>query len=143
MKKKLFVSSIDKRIVKSKVHKLVGCLQKELNFSVVSLCINFINSEEIHKINKRYLNHDFSTDIITFNYSGSNSDFDGEVFISVDDARLSTKKYKTTFSNELSRLVIHGMLHLNGFNDIKRSDKLKMKRMEDYLTMKYNFSLLG
>ena len=143
MKKNLFVSSIDKRIVKSKVHNLVGCLQKELNFSVVSLCINFINSEEIHKINKRYLNHDFSTDIITFNYSGSNSDFDGEVFISVDDARLSTKKYKTTFSNELSRLIIHGMLHLKGFNDIKRSDKLKMKRMEDYLTMKYNFSLLG
>lgn len=143
MKKNLFVSSIDKRIVKSKVHNLVGCLQKELNFSVVSLFINFINSEEIHKINKRYLNHDFSTDIITFNYSGSNSDFDGEVFISVDDARLSTKKYKTTFSNELSRLIIHGMLHLKGFNDIKRSDKLKMKRMEDYLTMKYNFSLLG
>lgn len=143
MKKNLFISSIDKKIVKSKVHNLVGCLQKELDFSIVSLFINFINSEEIHKINKKYLNHDYSTDIITINYSGSNSDFDGEVFISVDDARLSTKKYKTTFSNELSRLVIHGMLHLKGFNDIKRSDKLKMKRMEDYLTMKYNFSLLG
>jgi len=140
--KNLYISSTDKRVIKSRVHKLVGSLQKELEFSIDSIFINFVNSEEIHKINKEYLKHDYSTDIVTFNYSGSHINFDGEIFISVDDAIVSAKKYNTNLGNELSRLVIHGILHLKGYYDIKKSDRMKMKKLEDNLTMKYNFALL-
>ena len=90
----------------------------ELNFSILSLNINFVSGAEIHRINKEFLNHDFTTDIITFNYTGNKLDFDGEIFISIDDARFNAKKYKVDLQIELARLVIHGILHLMGYNDL-------------------------
>jgi len=114
-----------------------------LEFSLDSLFINFITSEEIHNINKEYLNHDRSTDIITFNYSGKYDKLDGEIFISIKDAEVFAKKYKVTPNKEIIRLIIHGILHLKGYNDIKKADRTKMKRIENNLTNKYNFALLS
>lgn len=124
------------------MHKLVGLLRDDLDYSVELLFINFIDGKEIQEINKEYLNHNYSTDIITFNYSGSYLDFDAEIFISIDDAKLNAKKYKVSLSKELRRLIIHGILHLKGHNDIKLKDRTKMKKKENYLLNKYNFALL-
>lgn len=121
------------KISKNGVHKIVFFLKKELNFSLDSLVVNFVNSENIHQINKKYLNHDYSTDIITFNYSGDNNILDGEIFISVEDAEYNSKKYDVILDNELLRLIIHGILHLLGFDDINASDKRKMKKIENKL----------
>lgn len=143
MQKNLYVSSTLKKLNKTKVHKLIGLLQNELDFTLHSLYINFISSQNICLINKKYLNHARTTDIITFNYSGSNSDLDGEIFISVEEAKESAKRYKVSYSNELTRLVIHGILHLTGYDDIRPSDKKKMKSIENNLTIKYNFPLLS
>ncbi|UCH65059.1 MAG: rRNA maturation RNase YbeY [Ignavibacterium sp.] len=123
-------------------NKLVGLLRKDLDYSIQSLFINFIDNASIQKINKEYLNHNYSTDIITFNYSGSNVAFDGEIFISIDDAQLNAKKYKISLSKELKRLIIHGILHLKGYDDIKSDDRIIMKKKENYLLNKYNFTLL-
>ena len=142
MQKNLYVTSVLKRLNKFKVHKLVSLLKVDLGFTLQTLFINFISSKEIHHINKNYLNHDFSTDIITFNYSGSNSDFDGEIFISLEDAKEFAKKFNVSLNNELTRLVIHGILHLTGYDDMESNDKKKMKSVENYLTIKYNFPLL-
>lgn len=142
MQKNLYISSIVKKIIKSRIHKLVGLLKKDLNFAIDSLFINFISSQDIHQINKDYLKHNITTDIITFNYSGSNSKLDGEIFISLYDAKKNAKKYNVSFSTELTRLVIHGILHLKGYDDIKPADKKKMKSIENNLTIKYNFPLL-
>lgn len=132
-----------KIVSKSKIHKLVKLLSIELNFKITSLEISFINAEQIHTLNNSYLNHDYSTDIITFDYSNNNIAYlDGEIFISVDDAILSAKKYKVKLNEELGRLVIHGILHLLNFNDQKMSDKIIMKRMENRLLYKYKFVLL-
>ena len=84
-------------------------------------------------INTQYLGHNFSTDIITFNYSGENDSFDGEIFISVDDAFSNSKKYKVSLDNEIIRLVIHGILHLLGFDDKNKFDLKKMKKEENRL----------
>ena len=138
----LYVSSSTKKINKARIHKLVGLLREDLDFSIVSLYINFIPAEEIHNINIEFLNHDRSTDIITFNYSGSNIEIDGEIFISIDDAKIFARKYKVSLSNEITRLIIHGILHLKGYDDIKNNDRVKMKRIENDLTNKYNFALL-
>ena len=124
------------------MHKLVGLLRDDLDFSIESLYINFIDGEEIQEINKEYLNHNYSTDIITFNYSGSHLAFDAEIFISIDDAQLNAKKYKVSLNKELRRLIIHGILHLKGYDDIKSMDRAKMKKKENYLLNKYNFALL-
>lgn len=121
------------RLNKTAVHDIISFLKKNLDFSVDSLQFNFISGKEIHRINKKYLKHDFTTDIITFNYSGKNDTLDGEIFISVDDALLNSKKFNVTFDNEIVRLVTHGILHMIGYDDIKPVDKRKMKREENRL----------
>jgi len=140
--KKLRVYSVTKNLNKIKVHYLVQSLSTELTFSLLSLEINFISEESILDINKSFLKHNYSTDIITFNYSGEANHIDGEIFISIDDALINSKKYKVSISEELVRLVIHGVLHLLGYDDQTSSDKKIMKRLENKLLSMNNFVLL-
>ncbi len=125
------------KIDKKKIHELVSELKPILEFKVSSLAINFVSPEEILEINSQYLKHFFTTDIITFNYSGENFNFDGEIFISYEDAYKNSKKFKVSFDNELLRLVIHGILHLSGFDDMKKKDKRLMKTLENALVKKF------
>ena len=140
--KNLHIYSVQKKIKKSKVHDLIKSLSVELNFLVSNLEINFISGEDIHAINKSYLKHDYTTDIITFNYSDSLQQIDGEIFISIDDALSNSKKFRVTLSDELVRLVIHGILHLLGYDDQNLTDKKIMKLLENKLLSKNNFILL-
>lgn len=121
------------KINKILIHKLLSFLKKELKISINSLELNFIEKEEIILINKQYLGHNYSTDILTFNYNKNNNSIDGEIFISVDDALENSKKFKVSLSNELYRLVIHGILHLLGFDDREKKDKKIMKVQENLL----------
>lgn len=130
------------KLKKSKIHVLIKSLSIELGFLVTNLEINFISSKAILDINKTYLNHDYTTDIITFNYSNILDDIDGEIFISIEDALTNSKKYKVSLSDELVRLVIHGILHLLGYDDLNTSEKKIMKRLENKLLSKNNFGLL-
>ena len=136
-------SEYKNRINKVLFHKLVGKLKKELGFNIVDLQINFVSSAQILDINKQFLNHHYSTDIITFNYSGSHSDLDGELFISLEDAQINADKYKATLDEELFRLVIHGILHLLNYDDQNVNDKRIMKSMENKLLNKHKFILLA
>ena len=140
--KNLHIYSVQNKIKKSNVHDLIKSLSVELNFLVSNLEINFIYGEYIHAINKSYLKHDYTTDIITFNYSDSLQQIDGEIFISIDDALSNSKKFKVTLSDELVRLVIHGILHLLGYDDQNDKEKKIMKRLENKLLSKNNFILL-
>ena len=129
------------KIKKVEIHNLVQLLKLELNFSISSLVINFVTSDEIIPINNKYLGHNFSTDIITFNYSGENYTLDGEIFISLDDASYNAQKYEVELNNEILRLVIHGLLHLIGYDDKDQKDKRKMKSLENTLVNKFHNSL--
>jgi rRNA maturation RNase YbeY len=140
--KNLHIYSVQKKIKKSNVHDLIKSLSVELNFLVSNIEINFISGEDIHAINKSYLKHDYTTDIITFNYSDSLQQIDGEIFISIDDALSNSKKFRVTLSDELVRLVIHGILHLLGYDDQNLTDKKIMKRLENKLLSNNNFILL-
>ena len=122
------------KVEKKIIHSLVTNLSSKLSFKLESLSINFVDAEYLLNINKDYLNHNFNTDIITFNYSGSNSLLDGELFISVDEAINNSLKYKVTLDSEIIRLVIHGILHLLGYDDEDSSKKRKMKKEEDFYT---------
>lgn len=107
---------------------------EKLNLKLQSLEINFISAAEIHEINKKYLNHDYSTDIITFDYSDEGSNLiEGELFISLDDARANSEEYKVSFASELLRLVFHGILHLNGMDDDTPEKRSEMQKEEDHL----------
>jgi len=140
--KNLRVYSISQKLKKAEVHKLVKSLSSDLDFSVSNLEINFISEKSILDINKTYLKHHYTTDIITFNYSDVEKKIDGEIFISMDDALSNSKKFKVSFSEELTRLVIHGILHLLGYDDRTITDKKIMKRLENKLLSRNIFSLL-
>lgn len=138
MVKNLQVNSSTKyNISKKTVHDVANQLKNDFKFDVSSVIINFISCDKIIGINKKYLRHNFSTDIITFNYNGSNSVLEGEIYISFDDAMENAKKFHVSVQDEIIRLVIHGFLHLLGFDDKDRKDKIKMKRWENKLCKVY------
>jgi probable rRNA maturation factor len=140
--KNLSITSEFRLVNKASVHKLVKAIKEDLNFKIADLTINFINSDKLQELNRKHLKHNFPTDIITFNYSGSLSNLDGEIFISFEDALINSKKYRVSLNNELIRLIIHGILHLLGYNDKTASEKKIMKSLENQLTYKNIFTLL-
>ncbi len=127
-------------IHKLSIHKIIRFLVKEFNFEILTLEINFVENETIQKINKEYLNHNYSTDIITFNYSKESNRLDGEIFISLSEAGQNAKKYRVTLDIEILRLIIHGILHMIGYDDIVKSDKLRMKNLENKLVHKFKIN---
>lgn len=123
------------KLNKKIVHEIVADLKIKLQFNIDSLQINFVNTDFIFSINKKYLNHYRTTDIITFNYSKSHELLEGEIFISYQDALENARKFNVNWDCELIRLIIHGFLHMLGYDDKNHSDKKIMKQREDELTI--------
>jgi probable rRNA maturation factor len=94
--------------------------------------ISFIitDDESLLKINIEFLNHNYYTDVITFE-SNDKDIINGEVYISIDTVKLNSGLYKTGIEKELRRVMIHGVLHLLGYNDNDRDEKIKIHAMED------------
>lgn len=76
----------------------------------------FCSDEKILEVNRQYLQHDYYTDIITFDYSSGNK-ISGDLFISLDTVRTNAETFNTPYNEELHRTIIHGILHLCGIND--------------------------
>lgn len=103
-----------------------------------SLSYVFCSDDFLLQINKDYLNHDYFTDIITFDLSVSkHSPIIGEVYISVDSIRDNSKRFGTTISQELHRVIFHGALHLCGYKDKTKNDKVLMTQKEDQYLGEY------
>jgi rRNA maturation RNase YbeY len=98
--------------------KKVGCL-----------CYIFVPDEIIRDINAKYLQHDYFTDIITFDDS-SKGVISGEMYISVDTVKSNAKDYQVDFRNELLRVMVHGVLHLCGHKDKTTVEQQKMRAAE-------------
>ena len=90
----------------------------------------FCSDEQLLLMNKKHLNHDYYTDVITFDYTIHNF-ISGDVFVSVDRVRENANDYKTTFHIEMCRVVFHGILHLCGYNDKAEADIVLMRAKED------------
>lgn len=106
------------------------------NIKLESINYIFTTDKRLLEINKKYLKHDYYTDIITFDLSDSNRTT-AEVYISVDRVKENAKKNKVTFRHELYRIIFHGALHLCGFNDKTRKEIKRIREKEDYLIEKY------
>ncbi len=103
--------------------------------SATEITYVFCSDEYLYQMNLDYLNHDTYTDIITFDYT-ENSFVSGDIFISIDRVKENAIKFNTTFLNELSRVIIHGVLHLVGYKDKTTEQKQVMRSKEDfYLTL--------
>jgi len=97
----------------------------------------FCSDKAVLEINKKYLNHDFYTDVITFNLSSNNKPISGEVYISIERVRDNAKQLGVSIKSELHRILFHAALHLCGYNDKKKKDKEIMRKRENELLVKY------
>ena len=93
--------------------------------------IIFCSDPYILDINKKYLKHNYYTDIITFDYCEGNR-LSGDLFISVDSVRENASVYGTEFADELNRVIVHGLLHLMGYDDHTEDDIATMRAKENY-----------
>jgi len=91
----------------------------------------FCSDNYLLEVNKQYLNHDYFTDIITFDYVENNV-VSGDIFISCDRVKENAREFNAEFLYELSRIIIHGILHLCGYKDKSKKDKLLMTQKEDF-----------
>lgn len=118
-KPKRFTSSWLKTVAESEIRKL-----GDVN-------IIFCSDNYILDINQRYLQHDYFTDIITFDYCDGNI-LSGDLFISVESVRENALEYGTEFDEELNRVIVHGILHLVGYDDHAEDDIVVMRSKENY-----------
>ena len=90
----------------------------------------FCNDERILEVNREYLQHDYYTDIITFDYTEDDT-ISGDLFISLDTVRTNSEQFATTYDEELHRTIIHGILHLCGINDKGPGEREIMEAAEN------------
>ncbi|MDP4240475.1 MAG: rRNA maturation RNase YbeY [Bacteroidota bacterium] len=90
----------------------------------------FCSDKRILEVNKQYLNHDYYTDIITFDYS-EGTIISGDIFISIETVESNAEKFKVSFDEELKRILIHGILHLCGQDDKTPEMRTEMTRKEN------------
>ena len=104
---------------------------------VGSIAYIFCNDEKILEVNRQYLQHDYYTDIITFDYCedeevmGHKNTISGDLFISLDTVRTNAEQQATTYEEELHRVIIHGILHLVGINDKGPGEREIMEAAEN------------
>ena len=115
---------------KSKVSSWIEKVFSENNKNTSSINIIFCTDDYLLKINKKHLNHNYYTDIITFDNSISN-DVSADLFISIDRVKDNANSLKINFNTELHRVIIHGILHLCGYNDKLEKEKTQMRSLED------------
>lgn len=127
----IFNDSSFKYLPKKKVVESVKKAFIEEKSVNVFINIVYVNDREIIKLNKRYLKHNRTTDVISFLLEEHKNTIEGEIYISVDTAINQAKQYKVSLSNELKRLAVHGALHLMGYNDDTIAKKQIMHKLEN------------
>jgi len=137
---------IDPRLLKQ----LAGALFAELEISKAELGINLVGAQEMARVNRQFLQHEGSTDVITFDHRNfelqipdSQLEIYGELFICVDDAVAQAKEFGSSWQSEVVRYLVRGVLHLLGHDDLKPDLRRKMKRAENRLVrrLEERFSL--
>ena len=96
-----------------------------------NISIIFCSDNYILDVNQKYLQHDYFTDIITFDYCEGDK-LSGDLFISVDTVKDNAVEYGTEFQDELNRVMVHGLLHLIGYDDHSEEDIKEMRAKENY-----------
>ena len=106
-------------------------LRSEKVSSVGSLSIILVGDREIQALNRQYLHKNSPTDVLAFPLDESGV-LSGEVYVSTEQAELQAKQYRVSFENELSRLVVHGVLHLVGYDDRKSNARKRIREREGH-----------
>jgi rRNA maturation RNase YbeY len=114
-----------KKTLRKWIHQVIQAEGKAYH----TILITFYDDPGLLEINRKFLNHDDLTDIITFPYSAN--PIQAEIFISVDRVKENAAKFETTFENELHRVMVHGVLHMCGYSDKTNAQRQQMREKED------------
>lgn len=113
-----------------KVQRWIRAVAADYGFSVGEIHYIFCSDEKELEVNRAFLQHDYYTDVITFDYSTEDV-INGDIFISLDTVRSNAEEADSDFSEELMRIIIHGVLHLTGQADKTPETKAEMTRKEN------------
>jgi probable rRNA maturation factor len=130
------VKKIDSRLLKE----IVAAVLAELKIENAEVEIALVGEKQMAEINRRFLRHEGSTDVIAFDYLEKQKTENkkqkcacGEILICVEEAVAQSKKFKTNWQSEIVRYIVHGILHLLGHDDLHANSRRKMKREENRL----------
>lgn len=101
------------------------------NKHIESLTIILCSDEFLLDMNRSHLNHDYYTDVITFDLSDTPSLITGEIYISIDRVKDNSATLNLSWIQELHRVMVHGLLHLCGYEDKTKAEKIRMRKIED------------
>ena len=125
---------------KRKMHDFIFDILAMENSNCGTINFIFCNDSYLLKINHEFLNHDFYTDIITFDYS-ENKIISGDLFLSLDRIKENAILYKISLMEEILRVMVHGILHMVGYNDKTRNERKMMKEKENFYLEKWKIKL--
>lgn len=115
----------------NKVSEWISSVIEEHGQELSTLTFIFCSDDYLHEINLEYLDHDTLTDIITFDNADEEGVIEGDIFISIDRVKDNAATIGTSFTDELHRVIIHGVLHLLGFEDKSDEAQVLMRKQED------------
>jgi rRNA maturation RNase YbeY len=117
---------------KGKTRQWITKAAENEDYTIGIINIIFTSDNVLLTLNTEYLRHSTLTDIITFDMSEKQGEISGDIFISVDRAKENSKEYRVTLTNEIRRLIIHGVLHLMGYKDKTQTEKELMREKEEF-----------
>lgn len=131
-----FIQDTDFLFKRRSVHNAwLKAVAVEENCRLGEISVIFCSDAYLLDMNRKYLGHDYFTDIITFDYSEGEV-LSGDLFISVDTVRSNASFYSAEFDDELDRVIVHGLLHLIGYDDHSEEEFAAMKEKENYYLSK-------
>lgn len=119
------------RLPSKEVFRAVKTIYKNEDKNIPVISVVCTNDRSIRTMNREFLAHDYSTDVIAFPL-GNDDGVEAEIYINLDAARSQAKKYHVTYTQEARRLLIHGILHILGYDDSTVQKKKKMTGREEY-----------
>ena len=133
----------DQKLVKLKeksIIKLVSVVMKSEDIKTAEILLIFTTDNVLMELKKEYFNQEHFTDVIAFRLNDYNENkVEGEIYISVPQVSNNAKQYNQAFNKELSRIIIHGSLHLLNYKDKTPQEKIMMTKKEDYFLNKINW----
>ncbi|NDP22555.1 MAG: rRNA maturation RNase YbeY [Paludibacter sp.] len=125
------------KLEKLKINRWIKDTANGYGKKVGDIAYIFCNDNRILEVNKKYLQHDYYTDIITFDYS-EGLIISGDIFISIETVKTNANEFGVSFEQELLRILIHGILHLCGQNDKTKESRAQMTQKENLALEKFN-----
>jgi len=127
----------NQKIKHQKLKLTLGLISAGLDFGAGNCNIIFLSDDELAHLHGEFLHDPSETDVITFDISDNEAEIDAEIYISADRAKVQAAGFGVSYENELLRLMIHGLLHLKGYDDHSEPDLRRMKEIENRLVEKF------